>query len=43
MIDCLGLSWPCTGNCWNNCLNSVTGNSILNTCVTNLTQAACGP
>jgi hypothetical protein len=41
MIDCLAPKWPCTGNCWNECHNSVTGGQVVGDCVTALTTAAC--
>jgi hypothetical protein len=43
MIDCLALVWPCAAgeNCWTNCRNSVGGSSVVETCVSNLTNAAC--
>jgi hypothetical protein len=41
MIDCLGASWPCTGNCETSCLNQIGGNFVLEACVSNLTAAAC--
>jgi hypothetical protein len=41
MIDCLAPKWPCTGNCWNECLNTVGGSGVVSGCVTALTNAAC--
>jgi hypothetical protein len=43
MIDCLEPLWPCTGNCFTNCLNSVGGSGVVAGCVSALTTAACGP
>jgi hypothetical protein len=41
MIDCVASSWPCTGNCWTDCRDSVGGSGVVDTCVSNLTNAAC--
>jgi hypothetical protein len=40
MVDCLAPSWPCSGNCWSECLN-MFGDATLDTCVRGLTTAAC--
>jgi hypothetical protein len=44
MIDCLQPLWPCAqdADCWVNCRNSAAGSSVLDSCVVNLTSAACG-
>jgi hypothetical protein len=41
MIDCLAPKWPCTGNCWTECHNTVAGGQVVADCVTALTNAAC--
>ncbi len=41
MIDCLEASYPCTSNCYTQCLNMVGGSGVLTTCVNALTTAAC--
>jgi len=43
MIDCLETVWPCaaSANCWTECRNKAGGSGILETCVHNLTAAAC--
>jgi hypothetical protein len=41
MIDCLASAWPCTGDCWTNCRNSVGGSGVVDICASNLTNAAC--
>jgi hypothetical protein len=43
MIDCLQPKWPCSGNCWTECLNQVGGSGVVANCVDELTTAACGP
>jgi hypothetical protein len=44
MIHCLAPSWSSCGqgtSCWTQCLNQSGSNSIVETCVVNLTRAAC--
>jgi hypothetical protein len=45
MIDCVGSMWPCSSNCWTQCLNSpsVQGSGVLDGCARRLATAACGP
>lgn len=40
LVDCLGASWPCTGNCATDCRNKVVANSVVQGCVDALTAAA---
>jgi hypothetical protein len=42
VLDCLGASYPCTGNCTTECFNKNGGNGPVQTCVTALQTAACG-
>jgi hypothetical protein len=41
MVDCLAPRWPCSGNCWSECLNMSGGDGVVDTCVRNLTTTAC--
>jgi hypothetical protein len=42
MIDCLAnKSWPCSGTCWTDCLNSTVSDSAVSACASTLTNAAC--
>lgn len=45
MIDCLGVSYPCTGNCYTMCFNKVGGSNPLVDCMTsfNISSSGCGP
>jgi hypothetical protein len=45
MIDCLGASYPCTGNCYTMCFNKVGGSNPLADCMTsfNISSSGCGP
>jgi hypothetical protein len=40
MIDCLEMSFPCTGNCYSQCRNSASVSGPTETCVTALLTAA---
>ena len=42
MVNCLQGQWPCSGNCWQECLNKSGGSGVLDTCVKALQTAACG-
>ena len=45
MIDCVALGWPSCARgstCWTTCQNNSGSNSVVETCVANLTRAACG-
>jgi len=35
MIDCMAAKWPCSNNCVTDCLNSVAGSGVVQTCATN--------
>ncbi len=40
-IDCLETNYPCSGNCFTTCINMVGANTVVATCVSALTSAAC--
>jgi len=45
MIDCVAPGWPACARgtgCWTTCQNNSGSNSVVETCVANLTNAACG-
>jgi hypothetical protein len=39
MIDCLATNYPCTGNCYNSCLNA-NGDAVVGGCANALLTAA---
>jgi hypothetical protein len=44
MIDCVETNWPAcaSGSCHLDCLHNVSGDGVVDTCVTNLVHASCG-